>query len=206
MVAEAKGEDGLTVRQRLFVTEYLVDLNASQAAVRAGYKEDNANVVGPRLLTKPAVQALISEAQHKRAARVEVTADRVLQELALVAFSDLGELMDFTGGEARIDFSRIKDGSLRVVSEITQDEYVEGRGDDAQRVKRTKVKFYDKLRALELVGKHLGMFSDKVELTGKDGGPIQVEGLGISGLLQHARTIEYQPIRPVTHDVESETD
>ena len=78
----------LTPKQERFVTEYLVDLNATQAAVRAGYSAKTAHAIGPKLTTKPSIQAAIETAKAERSTRVHITQDRVLQELARIAFAD----------------------------------------------------------------------------------------------------------------------
>lgn len=83
----------LTAKQQLFVKEYLVDLNATQAAIRAGYKEKTSRAIGAENLTKPNIQAAIEEAQNKRAERTEITADMVLQRWWDIATADPGELM-----------------------------------------------------------------------------------------------------------------
>jgi phage terminase small subunit len=159
----------LTPKQRRFVEEYLIDLNATQAAHRAGYSGDTAYSIGHELLKKPEIVNAIGEAQARRSERTEITQDQVLQELALVAFADMGKYVTITDdGTVEVDFSHLPEGGLRVVSELVQDEYADGRGEGARQVKRTKLKLHNKLGALELVGKHLGMFVERVE-TGKPG-------------------------------------
>lgn len=115
----------LTDRQQRFVAEYLVDLNATQAAIRAGYSEKRASEIGYQLLRKTTVQAAIQEAMADREKRTGVTQDRVVAELERVAFA---EAHDYTDAD---------------------------------------LKYANKLKALELLGRHLGMFTDKVEQTGE---------------------------------------
>ena len=83
----------LTPKQARFVEEYLFDLNAAQAAIRAGYRADNARSIGFENLTKPDIREAIEAAKRERSARTGVTADRVVQEIARVAFSSLRDVM-----------------------------------------------------------------------------------------------------------------
>lgn len=141
----------LTDKQAAFVREYLVDLNATQAAIRAGYSERTASRIGPQLLGKTCVREAIEKAQAKRARRVEVTQDYVL--------SNLVEVVERTMQRAPV---------LDRKGEQVTDE--EGRA-----VWRFDAKGAN--RALELLGKHLGIFTDKVkaEVSGPDGGPVASE-------------------------------
>jgi phage terminase small subunit len=113
---------GLNAKQRCFVLEYLVDLNSTQAAIRAGYSQKTADVIGPRLLGNVRVKEAVAKAVAERAARTEITADAVLKELAVVGFAPIPS---------------------------------------------DHVKVADKLNALALLGRHLGMFTERVEVHGK---------------------------------------
>lgn len=161
----------LTPKQQRFVDEYQVDLNATQAAIRAGYSKRTAQEQGSRLLSNVMVSEAIAKAQGKRQRKTEITTERVLNELALIGFADMGTYIRFENGAPVLDFSALPDGATAVISEITQD-VLQGRGDDPDTVKRTKFKLYDKRAALVDIGKHLGMFIDR--LGGPDGGPIKV--------------------------------
>ncbi len=141
----------LTDKQAAFVRQYLVDLNATQAAIRAGYSERTASRIGPQLLGKNWVREAIEKAQAKRARRVEVTQDYVL--------SNLVEVVERTMQRAPV---------LDRKGEQVTDE--EGRAVWTFDAKGAN-------RALELLGKHLGIFTDKVkaEVSGPDGGPVASE-------------------------------
>lgn len=141
----------LTDKQTAFVREYLVDLNATQAAIRAGYSERTASRIGPQLLGKNCVREAIEKAQAKRARRVEVTQDYVL--------SNLVEVVERTMQRAPV---------LDRKGEQVTDE--EGRAVWTFDAKGAN-------RALELLGKHLGIFADRVraEVSGPDGGPVASE-------------------------------
>lgn len=177
--ATARGGRRLTPKQKRFVEEYLIDLNATQAAIRAGYSQKRASEMGYQLLQKTTVQKCIEDAQEKRSERTEITQDMVLQELAKIGFSDIrkivrwGETMvrmetDKDGddvevpyhGLALIDSGEIDDDTAAAISEVAQ-----GRNG-------LTVKLHDKKGALVDIGRHLGMFKDRVEHSGPDGGPI----------------------------------
>lgn len=167
---------GLTPKQERFCEEYLVDLNASAAARRAGYSKDTAASIGGENLQKPEIAARITELRKERSERVQVDADRVLRELCLLGFSNM---MDYVtpqdDGSMVMDFSSITRDKAAAIQEFVVDEYKEGRGKDARDVKKTKFKLADKKGALVEIGRHLGMFDDKLRMLGPDGGPIQTE-------------------------------
>ena len=140
----------LTEKQKRFVAEYLVDLNATQAAIRAGYKEKTAGSIGNENLKKPEIQAAIHEAMVDRQARTEITQDRVLEELAAIGFSKAtdyaqirGPLVDLTPTE------ELTEKQKRAIASIEQGNF------------GIKLKLHDKVRALELLGKHVGLFDSK---------------------------------------------
>ncbi len=162
----------LTEKQKRFVAEYLVDLNATQAAIRAGYSEKTADRIGPELLGKTCVSAAIQAAIQKRQKRTEITQDRVLQELARVAFANG---TDFARVVVREEPTSVvdEDGYLKqVVKKVQTVEIFDTEKVDPERraaiagIKEGKygieVSSYDKVRALELLGKHLGLFEQKV--------------------------------------------
>lgn len=145
----------LTPKQKRFVAEYLVDLNATQAAIRAGYSEKRASEIGYQLLQKTTVQAEIRKAMADREERTGVTQDWVVQELYKIAHADRGGIAKVVGG-------------VRVVLTDTDDLDAEQRA-ALVGVEETKfgikVTTCDKLKALELLGRHLGMFTDKQEIS-----------------------------------------
>jgi len=147
---------GLTAKQEQFVQEYMIDLNATQAAIRAGYKPSSAEDIGRQLLRKTPVAAAIARAKAERARRTGFNADRVLEELALIAFADLGEFVEFGPGGIRIKDAEGLDVRMRrAMAEVTETKTETGGS--------LKFKLHDKLGALKLLGQHLGMFVDKVE-------------------------------------------
>ena len=165
----------LTPKQERFCEEYLVDLNATAAARRAGYSPATANEQAARLLAKISVKERIAALRAVQSQKTEITVERVVRELGLLGFHNPLDVMRVqSDGSAYLDFSRLTRDQAAAITEITVEEYTEGRGDDSRAVKRTKAKFADKKGALETLGRHLGMFDDKLRLTGAGGGPIEV--------------------------------
>lgn len=173
-------------KQRRFVEEYLIDLNATQAAIRAGYSAKTAYSAGQRLLKDVEVQRAVTDAQGKRSARTEITQDRVLQELARIGFADMRKLLRWTGNLPKMDEAKAEEsGEVEIsvanfVQLFDSDELDDDTAACISEISQTKdgalkVKLHDKRAALEAIGRHLGMFKDRVEHTGKDGGPIQFD-------------------------------
>lgn len=156
----------MTPKQTRFVQEYLVDLNGKQAAIRAGYSAKTAKAMGCENLTKPDLQAAIAEGQAVIAEKLEVTAEDVARELALLGFVDMGTYMRLGAGETTVslDWTNLPEGATRCIQEITQEEHTGGKGHETGQIRRTKFKLYDKKGSLELLGRHLGMFNDKLNL------------------------------------------
>jgi phage terminase small subunit len=166
----------LTHKQKTFVDEYLVDLNATQAAIRAGYKENRAYAMGHENLKKPEIAEAIQEAMSARSERTEITSDLVLKELAKIGFANMADYMKCTtDGDPYLDFSKLTRDQAAALVEVTVEDFVDGRGEDARSIRRVKFKLADKRAALVDIGKHLNMFIERKEITGKDGGPIQTK-------------------------------
>lgn len=146
----------LTKKQQLFVQEYLIDLNATQAAIRAGYSIESARDIGCENLTKPNIQKEIARAMAERSKRTGVNQDRVILELARLAFVKMTDIVD--------DKGKIKDTATDDdLSCIEGIKYKHSDTDSGSSVER-EVKIGSKLRALELLGKHLGMWNDKIDV------------------------------------------
>lgn len=153
-----------------FVEEFLIDLNATQAAIRAGYSARTASVIGFENLRKPEIAAEIARQQAKRSERTEITADRVVTELAKIGFANMLDYMTVgPSGDPVLNFAALTRDQAAALAEVTVEDFVDGRGEDARDVRRVKFKLADKRAALVDVGRHLGMFKDRVEHTGKDG-------------------------------------
>ena len=150
----------LTAKQSTFVLEYLIDYNATKAAIRAGYSKRTARSIGSENLTKPVIGAKILEAMKERSKRTEIEADRILAEYASVAFSDMRDYMTFSDdGNVYVDWTNMPKDVTKAIAEITQEEYAEGKG----RRKKTSLKLHSKLGALNALAKHLGLFNDAVD-------------------------------------------
>ena len=147
MASKAQDRLNITPKQQRFVDEYLIDLNATQAAIRAGYSEKTANEQGSRLLANVSISEAIAEAQNKRAERTEITQDYVLTNIQKV---------------------------IERCMQVQQVDNCLTQTEDGELAQAFMFKEQGALKGLELLGKHLGMFKDKVEHTGKDGGPIDL--------------------------------
>lgn len=155
----------LTPKQNRFVAEYLVDQNATQAAIRAGYPARTARSVGAENLAKPYIKQCISEALERRNSRVEVKSDDVLRELLRVMSVDLGKAFDEDG--RLLNIREMPEDVRRAVAGFEVEALFEGAGRDRMEVgTTTKVKMLDKVRAIELAMKHLGLLQEKVKLEG----------------------------------------
>jgi phage terminase small subunit len=149
----------LTPKQRRFADEYLIDLNATQAAIRAGYSPKTAGQIGEENLKKPEIQKALQERMKARSERTGITQDRVLQEYARLAFFDPRKLFD-------------ESGNLKRVSELDEDVAAIIAGMDVVEIGNAqvgeglvrKLKLADKLGALNSVARHLGMFNDKLNV------------------------------------------
>ena len=149
----------LTTKQQRFTEEYLVDCNATQAAIRAGYSKKTAKSQGQRLLTNVDLKKFLVNHRQRLAERTEVSADRVISELATIGFLNPAKFFKFDGGTAILDFSRITEDDAKAIAEIQQEVYVEKDGTaEGRMVKRTRIKFQNKLQALEALAKHTGVY------------------------------------------------
>ena len=159
----------LTARQKKFANEYPVDLNGTQAAIRAGYSPRSANPKASEMLKNPQIAAIIAEKMDARSKRTEVTADRVVEELAKIAFGNIGDYVKITeDGGAKVDLSETTRDQLAALTGIESHVYMEGVGDDANPVKMTKIRMADKIKALGMLGDHMSIFNKKitVDVTG----------------------------------------
>ena len=146
----------LTEKQQRFVDEYLIDLNATQAAIRAGYSAKTAQEQGSQNLSKLMVQQAIAEQMAERSRRTGVNQDRVVLELARIAFV---KITDIIGSEGEIK-STATDDDLACIESV---KYKGSESETSSSVER-EVKLSSKLKALELLGKHLGMWNDKLDV------------------------------------------
>jgi phage terminase small subunit len=159
-------------RQKIFVREYVQDFNATRAYIAAGYSEQGARAGASRLLANVNVQQEVAKLLESLCKELAITKDRVLRETALLAFSNMEDFIRVQDGDAYVDFSNLDRDKAAAIQEVTVEEYSEGRGKEKRDIKRTKFRLASKREALELLGKHLSLFRDRVEHVGEGGGPI----------------------------------
>lgn len=146
----------LTDKQKKFVEEYLIDLNATQSAIRAGYSPKTANEQGARLLANVSIQEAISKAMAERSRRTGINQDRIVQELARIAFVKITDVVD-PDGEINTNAS---DDDLACIESYKVEDSNSVNGSSSKR----EVKLASKIKALELLGKHVGMWNDKIQV------------------------------------------
>lgn len=164
----------LTRKQRRFVEEYLVDVNATQAAIRAGYPQRTAASVGSENLRKPEIAAAIKTALDARAARTEITQDRVLQELAHLVFSDVTHYRVTDAGDVVLT-EHAPAGAMRALQSIKRRITTRGEGKQREVIHDVEIRLWDKPGPLKLAGQHVGLFTEKLAVEGANGGPVIFE-------------------------------
>ena len=174
-----------SIRQEMFAKEYVIDLNGSRAAIAAGYSENGAGVRANELLKRSKVRKLIEQLNAKRASRLEITAQRLDEETAKLAFSNMKKYVrtDANGKLQGMDLSELTDDDWAAVQELREDT-TGGSGDGERKVVlRTTLKLSDKLKALELLFRRQGLLTDKTQVSG-------LEGLGEQLALMRAKKAE----------------
>lgn len=165
----------LTAKQQRFVEEYLIDLNATQAAIRAGYSESTAKEMGYENLTKPHIQEKIQELMAERSARTQITADMVLREYAKIGFSDISNYLKVTtrervvvvdGPEGPLYDKQLLQGVDLYDTDDIEPEKMHAVAEIRQTRDGIALKLHDKKGALDSISRHLGMFNDKVQVNG----------------------------------------
>lgn len=156
-MAEEENEIKLTAKQEKFCQEYLVDLNATQSAIRAGYSIDTAHSIGWENLRKPEIQLRLTELRTELNNQNGNLAQQVIDELKKIGFSNIQDYLE-AGNEIR-DISAMDRDKAAVISGIKKSKTTFGDGDGSEGEKETvEFKMWDKLNALEKLGKHLGIF------------------------------------------------
>ena len=158
----------LTPKQAIFVKEYLIDKNASRAALAAGYSAKTAPSIGAENLMKPQIKEAIDSALKAQAKRLDISADRVLLEITRLALADISRAYDDKG--ELLPIQQIPEDLRRAIASTETEEIYEGFGKERVNVGQLrKIKWHDKPRSLEMLAKHFKLLTDKVEHTGKDG-------------------------------------
>ncbi len=159
---KGRDEKMLTSKQQRFIDEYLIDLNATQAAIRAGYSMKTARFIGAENLTKPNIAAAIEKAIGERSRRTEITQDSVLRELALIGFADMADFTQWSPDGVTLKASEdLTPEHTRIVAEVSQTKTDHGG--------TIKFKLHDKQAALVNLGRHLGLFMDNLKVHGLEG-------------------------------------
>lgn len=153
-------ENNLNVKQNEFCLQYLIDLNTTKAAQRAGYSEDSAGQIGHELLKKVEIQARITALMDERKKRTLVSQDDVIKELKRVAFSDMRRIASWNGSQVVLeDSTSLDDDTAACVESVSQTTTKEGGS--------INCKLHSKVKSLELLARHLGMLNDKIDHTTK---------------------------------------
>lgn len=157
----------MNVKRQRFVDEFLIFRNATQAAIKAGYSPKSAAITGHRLLSDAKISVEIERRTRDQAERLGATAERVLQELARLAFMDIGAL--YGAGGKLLPVTDMPEDARRALIGVETEELFEGYDEDRAQVGFAhKVKLADKVRALELLGKKFKLFADRVEVASSD--------------------------------------
>lgn len=144
----------LNEKQKRFVSEYIIDLNAKQAAIRAGYSPKTAEVQASRLLSLVKVQTEIAKAMEDREKRTGITQDRVLAELSAIAFAKATDYVEVDD-----------DGAVKIKATASlTDEQKKAIAGIKEGANGVEVKLVDKTKALEMLSRHLGLFNDKLNV------------------------------------------
>lgn len=146
----------LSAKQKLFCNTYLIDLNATQAAIRAGYSKSTAKQIASENLSKPYLQDYIAELQAQLAEKAKVTPEMVIAELQKIGFSNIQDFLE--QGNSITDISELPREVAACVKSIKKSVTEWGSGKDAGTRTTTSFEIYDKLSALEKIGRHLGIF------------------------------------------------
>jgi phage terminase small subunit len=184
----------LTIKQNGFAMAYIESGNASEAYRRsfdAGKMAPHSiEVEASRLLQNPEVSLRVEELQAEHRKRHDITVDRILTELSKIGFSNMLDYVKVDGPDAFVDLSTLTRDQAAAIQEVTVEDYKDGRGENARDVRRVKVKLSDKRAALVDLGKHLGMFKELHEHSGKDGGPIKIKRRPMSDI-EAARRVAF---------------
>lgn len=152
-----------TPKKGIFAREYLKDLNATQAAIRAGYSKKTAHSQGPRLLEDVEIKAQIEELQGKRLQKAEITGERVLNAIAEIAFGDIRKMFNADG-----ELTRPQDWDDETAAAVAGLEVVTVNKGEGVVEHVAKIKRADRLRALDMLARHHSLYNDKLEVNVTD--------------------------------------
>lgn len=167
-----KPKNNLTEKQKRFCELYMVDLNATQAAIGAGYSKKTARDIGCENLAKPNIADYLQELRLKQQKRTEITADRVLEEIANIAFTNLEDFMSVDDDQcAIINPDDRPEKSKSALKKVKVTRLIVGSGDNEKEVEKVELETHDKIAALDKLCRHLGIYEKdnrrQVEVTGR---------------------------------------
>lgn len=192
--ANETAQKQLTPKQALFVLEYLVDLNATQAAIRAGYSAKTAAEIGKENLTKPQIAEAVRKAQDERAARLKIDADEILRELTIIARSDVRDFLVDEHGILTLR-DEAEDHKWRAVQSVKHKIRTIRNGDESETTREIEFRMWPKVEALRTAREHLGLNIQKVELSGNlNGGVLVVPGTQNEAEWEDAAIAEQQAL------------
>jgi phage terminase small subunit len=155
----------MSERHMDLVDYYMDGLSMKQCMLSVGYKEATATANAARTFRRKDVVAEIAWRREQLKKRYDISEERILEEMAAIAFTNYGDIMEIAeDGTAYVDLTKMTDEHKRAISEITTEEYKEDRTKDGATVLKTKVKFYSKLDALQMLARTLGMFNDRIDV------------------------------------------
>ena len=173
-----QSEFQITDKMKRFINEYLVDFNATQAAIRAGYSESTAQEQSSQLLARPDIRALIAEGQKAIAERTQSFQDDAVSELKIVGFSDLADFLTVKDGGIveQKPFNELTKEQTKCIKKIKQTLRSSHSADGTilHQTAVIEIELHDKLKALELLGRHLGMFNDSIRLKSEEPLPLTI--------------------------------
>lgn len=155
----------MTPKQARFVAEYRKDLNGAQAAIRAGYSEKTARQIADELLSKPDIAAAVAEKTQEQLAKADLTAERVLEEMRRLAFSDVRNLFDANGALKPLHLLSAEDAACIAGLEVIIKNAEAG---DGHLDKVHKIKIWDKTKTLQMLGQHFALLVEHVKLEASD--------------------------------------
>ncbi len=186
--------DKLSAKQQRFVDEYCIDFNGTQAAIRAGYSARSANIQAARLLTNDNIRKALDEKRLEIAEESKLKASDVIDELRRIAFSDITQVMSFSASKAKIKSSRkLSEDARKIVASVSQTQA------------GLTVKLHDKVKALELLGRYLNIFTDRVEVEGRGLGLILNMNAPAAEKSKDSECVEVEGI-PKDSDSDSDSD
>lgn len=156
----------LNAKQQRFCEEYLIDLNGTQAAIRAGYSKKTASAIAVENLQKPAINSYVAKLKETRSEATKITANRILRELSNIAYGNMKDFIDFDENGIKLKPKEdIGDDNLGIISELNLETKTDKEGNVSR---QTKFKIYPKDNAIALIMRHLGLFEKDNSQQSKD--------------------------------------